>query len=633
MIISTCHWCHVMAHESFEDQEVAALLNDHFIAVKVDREERPDVDSIYMKVCQMITQQGGWPLNVFLTPDQKPFFAGTYFPKTSMMNRPGFMDVLQQLSTRFEDDRDHVENVANNIMRGLKQNLHVSSDQTLSPSILHKTFQQLAGSFDTVYGGFGQAPKFPTPHMLTFLLRYYKWSENENALYMVRKTLGSLANGGIYDHIGSGFSRYSTDPQWLVPHFEKMLYDNALLIHAYAEGYQMVKDMRYREIVEDMVTFLDREMTGEQGAFYSAIDADCEGIEGKYYVWSKEEIERVLPEREAKMFIDVYNIRDEGNFEGANIPHLIYTEIDKKVERYGDNLFSRLEDAKSLLLAEREKRIYPHVDDKILASWNGLMISALAKAGRVFDRNDYISRAKRALAFIEDKMILNDRLMVRYRDGEVKEKGFVDDYAYLLWAYMELYQATLSLDYLEKAQKLSDELFRLFWDEEHGGFYFSANDGEELIAREKESYDGALPSGNGVAVTQLLKLAKLTGNQEILKYVHRMFQTFEREVTSYGSGHAQFLHAFLELQMDHREIVIRGSKDDQDVRDLVSILQKEFLPEVAYLVVEDGAEVRLPFIEDYQFVEGKTTVYNCANFACERPTHDVKEVIDQLLQK
>jgi uncharacterized protein len=625
-----------MERESFEDEEVARVMNERFVAIKVDREERPDVDSVYMTVCQLMEGQGGWPLNVFVTPDKKPFYAGTYFPKTSRYGRPGFIEVLEYLSDKFVNDREYVEDVAERATQGLKMQVEKSgSEETLTEEVLHRTFKQLSGNFDSIYGGFGAAPKFPIPHMLTFLLRYYRWTKNENTLRYVTKTLDGMANGGIYDHLGSGFARYSTDTKWLVPHFEKMLYDNALLLHAYTEAYQVMKDFRYQKIVEETVQFLKREMTSKEGAFYSAIDADSEGVEGKYYVWTKDEIEELLSQEEADLFCAVYNVTEEGNFEGATILNTIYTDFEQLASERGmtvPELQGTLDGLKDKLLKEREKRVYPHLDDKVLTSWNALMISALAKAGRVFGREEYVDLARKALQFIENTLIVEDRLMVRYRDGEVKEKGFLDEYAFLLWAYMDLYQATLDLDYVKKAKHLVGQMIELFWDDENGGFYFTASDHEELIVREKEVYDGALPSGNSVAVSQLLRLAQLTGDEILLDKAEIMLKAFQPEVSRYESGHTQFLQALLEREMSYQEMVILRSVDDQEVDDLINNLQKSYLPEIVFLAVDDPAALKevAPFAADYKKIDNQSTVYICRNFSCDKPTANLHEVMEKL---
>lgn len=622
-----------MERESFEDEEVASLLNLYFIPIKVDREERPDVDSIHMSVCQMMTGQGGWPLNVFLTPDQKPFYAGTYFPKYSYYNRPGMMDILPQLAHIYESDQERITAVSQQIIEGL-QNKVKASNEALHKDVLHSTFQQLASSFDTIYGGFGGAPKFPSPHMLMYLLRYQLLIDNEQALYFAKKTLDSMANGGIYDHVGFGFARYATDEAWLVPHFEKMLYDNALLLHAYTEGYQVLHDERYKQIADEIVTFIKREMTDENGSFYSALDADSEGVEGKYYVWSKDEVMEVLGDELGILYCAVYDVTEKGNFEGANIPNLIHTEWDKMADQFDlsiKEIKEKLEVAREILLAKRSLRIYPHLDDKVLTSWNALMISALGKAGRVFGNEEYVQLAKHALVFIEEKLIVNNRVMARYRDGEVKFKGYIDDYAYLLWAYMEMYEATFDLEYVKKAKEIVTEMNALFWDQENGGFFFTGSDAEELLIRDKEVYDGAMPSGNSVAAVQLLRLASLVGDETLRQQVEIMYTTFSKALSSYGSGHSLFLQSVLLAESPKKEFVIVG-EDNEERRNLIKRVQGTFSPNNSVLVAASSDEFAgiADFAVHHKMIDNKMTVYICENYACEQPLTDMNEILRRI---
>jgi uncharacterized protein len=624
-----------MAHESFEDEEVAKILNEKYVSIKVDREERPDIDSIYMRVCQMLTGHGGWPLSVFLTPDQKPFFAGTYFPKKSKYGRPGFIDVITQLYEKFVSDPGSISRSAEEITKALTAEISTDTEDQLQPEVLKKTFRQLANSFDSVYGGFGGAPKFPIPHMLTFLLRYYKWTKYEQALLFVEKTLEGMAKGGIYDHIGFGFARYSTDNMWLVPHFEKMLYDNALLLMAYTETYQLTKREDYKGISEQIIEFVSRELTDQTGAFYSAIDADSEGVEGKYYVWEKDEVLNVLGEELGELFCDVYDIREEGNFEGKSIPNLVYTNLEKVAAKFNmpmKELKEKLETAREQLFQVRLKRTYPHFDDKILTSWNALMIAALARAGKAFQNQSYIKKAVTALQFVEEHLIQEGRVMVRYRDGEVKNKGFIDDYAFLLWAYLELYDATLEIEWLKKAKKTAADMIDLFWDEERGGFYFTGKDGESLIVREKEVYDGAIPSGNSVAALQLLRLAHLTGDLSLIEKVTELHRTFKRQVESYPSGHTYFLQSLLAMEAKNTEIVILGNETDDKVQKLLSELQQGFYPFFTILYADnlDSFKGVADFAAQYKKLDDASTVYICKDFTCEKPTTDLEKVIEYI---
>ncbi|HEX7063635.1 MAG TPA: thioredoxin domain-containing protein [Bacillales bacterium] len=619
---STCHWCHVMAHETFEDPEVAEMLNERFVSIKVDREERPDVDAIYMKVCQAMTGQGGWPLNVFVTPDQKPFYAGTYFPKESRFGHPGFVEVITQLYKQYKETPEKITNIGEQVTEAFQKHRH--EKQPIDPEILHKCYRQLEEAFDPEFGGFGEEPKFPAPHQLTYLMRYYRWTGENQALEMVTKTLDSMADGGIYDHIGQGFSRYSVDEKWLVPHFEKMLYDQAMLAIAYTEAYQVTKLDRYRTVAKEILNYVSREMRDPEGGFYSAEDADSEGEEGKFYLWTKDEILDVLGQDEGERFCEVYDITEEGNFEGKNIPNLIGMDLSEEHRK-------SLEQARKELFEAREKRVHPHKDDKILTSWNGLMAAAFAKAGKVFGDDRYIRIAEDAVNFIEKTLTEDDRLMARFRDGEVKHRGFIDDYANLLWAYIELYESRLDVDYLKRAVNLADKLVNLFWDTEDGGFYFYGNDSESLITRPKELYDAAVPSGNSVAALQLLRLSKLTGQTELEDKVSEMFEVFSDEASYYPSGFAYFLQSLLMTQMAGKEVVILGEKEDQNYRRLIGVLQQEFLPEVTYLASDNVNEL----VQAASFTSGftaqdETTVYVCENFSCQRPTTNVEDVLKQL---
>lgn len=629
---STCHWCHVMAHESFEDEEVARILNEHFISIKVDREERPDIDAIYMKACQAMTGQGGWPLSVFLTAEKKPFYVGTYFPKHSTYGRPGFIDVLVQLADQYENHREKLDHVGEQIVQALQE--RATSKVVLSRKTLEQAFKQFESSFDVEYGGFGEAPKFPIPHQLMFLLRYYRLTDNDKALHMVERTLDAIGNGGIYDHIGFGFARYSVDEMWLVPHFEKMLYDNALLSIAYIEAYQVTREMRFRQKAEEIFTYVLRDMQDAQGGFYSAEDADSEGVEGKFYVWTEEEVIDVLGPLLGELLCDVFDITEDGNFEGKSIPNLIKRDfLDFSVYCGMDleKLTERMEEARKKLFEHREKRIHPHKDDKILTAWNGLMIAALAMAGRVFYDKQYTEAAKKAIRFIEEKLIVDGRLMVRYRGGDVKQAGYIDDYANVLWAYIELYETTFELGYLKKAKALAEQMIELFWDEEAGGFYFYGDDHETLFVRPKEVYDGAMPSGNSVASLQLLRLARLTGETQFEEKMNKLLGAFGSEVERYPSGYSYLLQTLCTLEYGMKEVVVL-LHEKQGNEYLLEHLQQEFHPELTYLVSQDEQELTeiAPFTEDFSKVDGKTTVFICEQFACKQPTTDVEAVIKRL---
>ncbi|SFM39628.1 thioredoxin domain-containing protein [Salibacterium qingdaonense] len=630
---STCHWCHVMERESFEDEDIAKLMNDRFVAIKVDREERPDVDAIYMTACQAMTGHGGWPLNVFVTPDQKPFYAGTYFPKESMRGMPGMTDVITQLYDRYQDDPEKIKEVSEQ-MADVVQPQTAGHDSVLSEEALAKGFHELQQTFHPTYGGFGNAPKFPTPHVLMYLFRYYRWSGDEKALDMARTTLDGMAAGGMYDHIGGGFARYSVDEKWLVPHFEKMLYDNALLAIAYTEGWQVTGESRFRQTAEEVLDYVLRGMQDAKGGFYSGEDADSEGVEGKFYLWTPGQIKQILGEENGSLFCEVYDITEDGNFEGVNIPNLIGQspeafarghDLDPKQVR------ERVEQAKPLLFEAREERIHPHTDDKMLTSWNALMTAALARAGRAFDSDRYVDAAERAFAFIESHLLQDGRVMVRYRGGDVKHKGFIDDYANILWALLELYESTLKPEYLTKARYYADQMTALFWDEENGGFYFYGSDAEELLTRPKESFDGAMPSGNSTAVRELLRLARFTGNTAYEEKVRSAQDAFARELTEIPGAHFHFLQSYLLLCSDMKEVVVLTG-EDEEARTVTNALQQRFYPEVTYLIHDDPGALAeaAPFASYYHKIEGKTTVYVCRNFACRQPVTEAAEALRML---
>ena len=530
---STCHWCHVMERESFEDEEIASILNNNFISIKVDREERPDIDSIYMTVCQALTGHGGWPLTIFMTPDKTPFFAGTYFPKNDRMGMSGLKTILNSVNQAWLNNREALLHSGSRILDAIKDSFEEDTPEstaTISEDIFDEAFSQFKYDFDNIFGGFGSAPKFPTPHNLFFLLRYWYNTKEEYALIMVEKTLESMYKGGIYDHIGFGFSRYSTDEKWLVPHFEKMLYDNALLAIAYLEAYQATKKKKYAEIAQQIFTYVLRDMTSPEGGFYSAEDADSEGEEGKFYIWSKKEINDILGDKDGEKYCKYYNITDEGNFEGFNIPSLINSVIPDE-----DN--ELVESCRKKLFDYRIKRIHPHKDDKILTAWNGLMIAAMAIGGRVLHNEVYTQAAEKAAEFILSKLVREDgRLLARYRDGDAAIPAYVDDYAYLIWGLIELYESTYKPKYLKKSLALNQDLIKLFWDNKSGGLFLYGSDSEQLIIRPKELYDGATPSGNSVAALNFIRLARMTGQHELEEKAQNRFSNFGKQVQRMARG-------------------------------------------------------------------------------------------------
>ncbi|PAB59778.1 thioredoxin domain-containing protein [Anaeromicrobium sediminis] len=623
---STCHWCHVMAHESFEDDEVGEILNKDFISIKVDREERPDVDSIYMSFCQALTGSGGWPLTIIMTPDKKPFYAGTYLPKTNKYGRIGLIELLHRINEMWSTERDRLEKSSEDIYGAVLDSFGSSKKSSIDKDIIHKTFNELEKLFDPTYGGFGNAPKFPTPHNLSFLLRYYMATKNEKSLNMVIDTLDHMYKGGVFDHIGFGFARYSTDRKWLAPHFEKMLYDNALLGIAYTELYQITKEERYKEVAVDIFTYVLRDMTSPEGGFYSAEDADSEGVEGKFYVWEKSEVIDVLGEEDGEIFCIHYDITALGNFEKSSIPNL----IDQNLDEIEDNeeLKSLLNKCREKLFKYRLKRIHPHKDDKIITSWNGLMISALANAGKVFNNEEYIKLAERSHDFIMNNLIREDkRLLARYRDGEAAYIGTLDDYAFFIWGLIELYESTFNTKYLKEAIELNDSMLDLFWDKEHGGLFIAGKDSHDLIMKPKEIYDGALPSGNSVATMNMLRLSKLTGNTELEEKAISQFTTFGGKVSEIPNAYTHFMMAFLLHEMGVKEVVVVGDKNKEDTRELLKVVNEDFSPFTVTVLKDANEELDeiIPIGKNKEMVDEKATAYVCENFTCNIPTNNVQE--------
>ncbi|NLO24560.1 MAG: thioredoxin domain-containing protein [Clostridiales bacterium] len=628
---STCHWCHVMERESFEDQEVAKVLNDHYVSIKVDREERPDIDSIYMSVCQAITGQGGWPLTIIMTPDKYPFFAGTYFPKSGKYGYPGLVELLLQVKDAWASERDRLIETGGNITEAIKNSPRRVNDEKLGEETAERAFRGFQSSFDKVYGGFGGAPKFPVPHNLAFLLRYWKAKGNDAALNIVEKTLEAMYKGGIFDHVGFGFSRYSTDKRWLVPHFEKMLYDNALLAYAYTEAYQATGKTIYKDIAKKIFAYVLRDMTSGEGAFCSAEDADSEGEEGKFYLWHPEEVKEAVGKEEGEFFCGWYDIKPEGNFEGKSIPNLIGADLN---EITGDSgLKSRLDSIREKLFMYREQRTRPYRDDKILTSWNGLMIAALALAGRVFGCTEYVRAAEGAYDFIQRNLVREDgRLLARYRDGEAALPAYLEDYAFLTWGLIELYQATFKTGYLKRALELNGDMLALFWDEGDGGLFLYGEDSEQLIMRPKEVYDGALPSGNSVALYNMLRLSRMTGDTGIEERARQLTEAFGGEVGHNPTAHSFFMSALLFGTQPTREVVITAWSREE-ARDMLDRINGSFVPFATILVNTGDEELHriAPFTREQEMVGQKPTAYVCKNFACLQPVTEA-DALSAMLQ-
>jgi len=693
---STCHWCHVMERESFEDQEVAHILNRSYIAIKVDREERPDIDHMAMTYCQAITGAGGWPLTILMTPDKQPFFAGTYYPKQSQYGRPGLIDILEQISELWENEREKVLKTAAELYQAITQQYNdKNADQTGMKSktagiavsktteeqgvstwgkgIVRKGYALLEKSFDPQFGGFGKAPKFPSPHNLGFLMRYAQRNPQSQAQNMVDNTLGHMADGGIYDHIGYGFARYSTDPYWLVPHFEKMLYDNAGLAFIYLEAYQHTKNKRFIGIAREIFQYVLRDMTSSEGGFYSAEDADSEGEEGKFYVWRKTEVQQIIwngiqavqegkrrlnqiekeeqslrdfldeKEKVAELYCEAYGIAEEGNYEGKSIPNRIYSRWEEIASRYGLSLQALqgvLAICNDFLFQEREQRIHPSKDDKILVSWNGLMIAALAKGAQVClgsreyeeQGQTYLHAAEKAAHFIFTHMFDQEgRLLARYREGDADYPAYLDDYAFLIYGLLEIYTACGKPEYLQKAIGLQEEQERLFRDEVQGGYYFTGNDAEELLFRPKEIYDGAMPSGNSITAYNLARIWRLTEDEQWKRLAERQFETFKQPIQDYPAGHTAFLQAIQFYVGEGEDVVLAGALNTPALAEMQAVLFRDFRP-FSVLVYQEGNVVQiLPRLKDYP-VSDKAVAYVCRNFACQEPVQ-TPDQLEKLLGK
>jgi len=647
---STCHWCHVMEHESFEDPEVAKLMNDTFISIKVDREERPDIDNIYMAVCQMLSKGNcGWPLNVIMTPDNKPFFAATYIPKQSRFGRIGMMELIPRVNEMWNTKRDEVLKSANQITSALKQGLEYSNVQAteiLDKSVLVNAYNQLASNFDSIHGGFGSRPKFPTPHNYLFLLRYWRRSGDEKALSMVEKSLQEMRLGGVYDNIGFGFHRYSTDAEWFLPHFEKMLYDQAMLAMAYIEAYQATGKKEYEQTAREIFTYVLRDMTDKTGGFYSAEDADSEGEEGKFYLWTDDEIKEILGKDKADLIINVFNVEDQGNFSEEatgrktrdNILHLRkpLAEIASSLDVSEQELNKSIESARERLFRVREKRVHPYKDDKILTDWNGLMIAALAKGAKAFNDPKYSDAASRAVDFILNNLRDNKgRLLHRYREGEAGIMANIDDYAFLVWGLIELYEATFDVRYLQTALELNNESITHFWDDENGGFYFTPDDGEKLLVRQKEINDGAIPSGNSVAMLNLLRLGRITADANLEQKASQIGNVFSKSVKRYPAGFTQFMVG-LEFGLGPSyEVIIAGDSKAEDTGDMLQSLRRQFVPNKVVLFRstdegEGGITEIAEYTKNHISKNGKATAYVCLNYECKLPTTDIDKMLELL---
>ena len=644
---STCHWCHVMERESFEDEEVARLLDASFVCVKVDREERPDLDQVYMRATQTLTGSGGWPMTVVLTPEKKPFFAGTYFPKSTRAGRKGLLELLPEIAEIWRTRRDEALRAAEELTRAIAAPPSSGDTDVIDSATLSRTRDELAERFDSELGGFGRAPKFPVPHQLLFLLQVHVRTGDARSLAMVEKTLTAMRAGGIWDHVGFGFHRYSTDRAWFVPHFEKMLYDQALLALAYTAAWQVTRAPGYRRTAEEILTYVLRDLRDPSGAFTSAEDADSEGEEGRFYLWTRAELLAVLGEEEGALFARVYGASEAGNWPeeatgepaGRNLLRLErpIAEHAAELELPIDELRERLERSREKLFDAREKRVRPFEDDKVLTDWNGLMIAALARAGAALGEPRYVEAARAAADFcLRELRDGRGRLLKRWRAGKSGLPATLDDHAYLALGLLDLYEASFEVRYLEAADELARAMLAHFADEERGGFYLAADDAEALILRDREVYDGALPSGNSVAAHVLLRLARITGRTAYEEEAERTLRAFP-DVAQMPSAHTWSMLALDFALGPSFEIVVAGDPAAADTRAMLAAFQAPYLPHKVLLLRPDGAEPPIAKLAPYTLaqtsLDGKATAYVCRNFACRKPTTDVAEALGFLNSK
>ena len=628
---STCHWCHVMEHESFEDDSVAKLLNDSFISIKVDREELPEIDHVYMSVCQAMTGGGGWPLTIVMTPAKEPFFAGTYFPKDKRGGRSGLFQILPMIADAWNSKRQDIMTSVGQVKNYLDQLNSKPAGNNFSTELINRAYDQFRNGFDEEYGGFFRAPKFPSPHNLIFLMRYHHSFDNKIALDMATKTLKQMRLGGIYDHIGFGFHRYSTDRHWLVPHFEKMLYDQAMIAMAYTEAYHITGEDIFAQTAREIFTYVLRDMTASEGGFFSAEDADSEGEEGKFYIWTEQEIKEVLGEDYGKEFNDIFSITTPGNYRDEssgketrlNIPHL---------KNYNTNGSNEFESAREKLFNIREKRIHPLKDDKILTDWNGLMIAALAKAAIVLDEPVYLDAAEKAAEFVLHSISKGERLLKRYRNGVAALDAHLDDYAFMAWGLLELYEATFATKYLSQSLDLMNIMVEDFWDDKNGGFFLGSDQSEKLIVRSKTAYDGAIPSGNSVAVMNMVKLTRITGNTNWAELAEKTIRAFSEDVNRAPTGYTLMLTGFMFDTQNSKEIVIVGDSRNRNTTKFLHTIRASYAPHKVLLfkdtsVSDNRLEQLANWTSTQNSINGKPTAYVCKNFACNQPTSDLQTAL------
>jgi hypothetical protein len=620
-----------MEKESFENEATAQIMDERFINIKVDREERPDLDELYMNAVQVMTGGGGWPMTVFLTPDLVPFHAGTYFPPEDRGGIPGFPKILVVVSDYYRSHRGEVEKMVVQVKNALQQIVDIlPSQEAIDEKILTKAFETFESQFDSTYGGFGKAPKFPSSMALSFLLRYWKRTGSKEALRMVEVSLEKMANGGIYDHLGGGFHRYSVDERWLIPHFEKMLYDNTLLSRTYFEAYQATRKERYRRIAEEVLNYVIREMKSPEGGFYSTQDADSEGEEGKFYVWTRDQIKEVLGKEKGTPFCANYGITPQGNFEGGSSVLNIDSSLEKTSQLYGIPILELeevLEEGRKKLFNEREKRVKPGRDEKILTSWNGLMISSFIDGFKVTHNEEYLNVARKAAHFILKKMRKDGHLMRVFNKGECQVKGYSEDYAFFIQGLIDLYETTFEIEWLKEADALNRRMIHQFWDERNGGFFFTGKENEFLIAQSKNPYDNVIPSSNSVGLFNLIRLGYLTGKESLKQKAEEIIHLFYQLLSEHPSGFTHMLSG-LSFFLNPEEIGIIGSKNDHRTKAMLQEVYRAYLPNKILSLKDPQEPIEgswFPFLKEKRNQEVPTT-FVCKGFTCLPPVRNEEEL-------
>jgi len=636
---SSCHWCHVMEHESFENEEIAKIMNEHFVCIKVDREERPDIDQVYMQYVQMATGSGGWPMSVFMTPDQVPFFGGTYYPPDDRYGRPGFKKLLLSMSNFYHNEKEELQKNLDKVERvfiaeetGIQKN--TNSNELPTRQNWDSALEQLADYYEPVYGGIGRAPKFPAVNIFSLFLREHRNSGQRQYLNMVEHTLQNMANGGIYDQVGGGFSRYSVDEKWLVPHFEKMLYDNGQLVPLYLDTYLVTGEEFYLNIAEETLEFTLREMTSDEGGFYSSLDADSEGEEGKFYVWDKREIDDLLGNDDAEIFNAFFGVTHSGNFEGKNILNVVTTpeQLSKNFNRPPEDIKRIINSGREKLLAEREKRVRPGLDDKVISSWNGLMLSAFARAYQVTQKEKYKNVIEKNVSFLKEKLMVDGKLMRTYKDGKSKYDAFIEDYATLTNALLDAYEAVFNLEYIAFAIQLNDYANTHFWDKENGGYYTASDQQEKLIKRMKDASDNSIPAGGGIMLMNNLRLFSYTEKAEYYQTAESNLKKYGAEFSKNPYGYGSYLAA-LDMYLEKPKEILIARKTDHNIDEYLQLLFSTYLPNKVVMVLsenDDYSALTASLVKGKTSIDGKVTSYVCQNFACSLPVFSVAELKELL---